>query len=182
MKMSIALKCICLILPKFLKSMWIYCNQNSSHANYCNVVHFQTSCCFFSHRDFTVVPILVGSLSPERETHYGRLLSKYLADPNNCFVVSSDFCHWGQRFRYTHYDKACGEIFQSIQRLDREVLLFFPFSFTNINCAINEQGMSIIETLDTAGFTEYLKKYGNTICGRHPIGVLLNVKNLVLSD
>jgi predicted class III extradiol MEMO1 family dioxygenase len=42
--------------------------------------------------------------------------------------------------------------------------------------------MSIIETLDTAGFTEYLKKYGNTICGRHPIGVLLNVKNLVLSD
>lgn len=35
--------------------------------------------------------------------------------------------------------------------------------------------MSIIETLDTAGFTEYLKKYGNTICGRHPIGVLLNV-------
>lgn len=37
--------------------------------------------------------------------------------------------------------------------------------------------MSIIEMLDTAGFTEYLKKFGNTICGRHPIGVLLNVMN-----
>lgn len=24
-------------------------------------------------------------------------------------------------------------------------------------------------------FTNYLKKYRNTICGRHPIGVLLNV-------
>lgn len=35
--------------------------------------------------------------------------------------------------------------------------------------------MSIIEMLDPAGFTEYQKKYGNTICGRHPIGVLLNV-------
>ena len=39
--------------------------------------------------------------------------------------------------------------------------------------------MSIIEMLDTAGFTEYLKKYGNTICGRHPIGVLLNVRNIL---
>lgn len=111
---------------------------------------------FENHRDFTIVPILVGSLSPEREAHYGRLLSKYLSDPSNFFVVSSDFCHWGQRFRYTHYDKSCGEIYQSIQQLD-------------------QQGMSIIEMLDTAGFTEYLKKYGNTICGRHPIGVLLNM-------
>jgi len=111
---------------------------------------------FENHRDFTIVPILVGSLSPEREAHYGRLLSKYLSDPDNFFVVSSDFCHWGQRFRYTHYDKSCGEIYQSIQRLD-------------------QQGMSIIEMLDTAGFTDYLRKYGNTICGRHPIGVLLNM-------
>lgn len=36
--------------------------------------------------------------------------------------------------------------------------------------------MDIIETLNPAAFTEYLKKFGNTICGRHPIGVLLQVK------
>jgi len=63
----------------------------------------------------------VGSLSPDREAQYGRILAKYLADPSNFFVVSSDFCHWGQRFRYTHYDKSCGEIYQSIQRLDQQV-------------------------------------------------------------
>lgn len=72
------------------------------------------------------------------------------------FVISSDFCHWGQRFRYTYYDRSVGEIWQSIQKLDK-------------------QGMSLIETLNPSAFTEYLKKYGNTICGRHPIGVLLNV-------
>jgi hypothetical protein len=27
------------------------------------------------------------------------------------------------------------------------------------------------------GFSEYLKKYGNTICGRHPIGLLLSCLN-----
>ena len=34
--------------------------------------------------------------------------------------------------------------------------------------------MHIIETLSPADFTEYLRKYNNTICGRHPIGVMLN--------
>jgi MEMO1 family protein len=153
-----------------------------------------------SYRDVSIVPILVGSLSPEREAHYGRILSKYLSDPSNFFVVSSDFCHWGQRFRYTYYDKSCGEIHQSIQRLDQQVsklfvndsklrnfLLSFGSSFSWMLsifiCFILFfvlQGMSIIETLDTSGFTEYLKKYGNTICGRHPIGVLLNVKHTAL--
>lgn len=104
---------------------------------------------------FTIVPVLVGSLLPERESQYGNLLSKYLGDPQNLFVVSSDFCHWGQRFRYTYYDRSCGDIFQSIQKLDKA-------------------GMDIIETLNPQAFTDYLKKYGNTICGRHPIGVLLN--------
>ena len=106
-------------------------------------------------QSFTIVPILVGSLSSEKEALYGRLLAKYLAQPDNLFVISSDFCHWGARFNYQFYDKDWGEIHQSIQKLDR-------------------LAMDVIETLKPADFTSYLKKYGNTICGRHPIGVLLN--------
>ena len=34
--------------------------------------------------------------------------------------------------------------------------------------------MAIIETLDPKAFHSYLKEYQNTICGRHPIAVLLN--------
>nr|CAD7394130.1 unnamed protein product [Timema cristinae] len=103
---------------------------------------------------FTIVPVLVGSLSAEKEAVYGRVFSRYLADPQNLFVISSDFCHWGHRFRYTFYERSWGEIHQSVQTLDR-------------------MGMDAIESLDPAAFTDYLKKYGNTICGRHPIGVLL---------
>lgn len=33
--------------------------------------------------------------------------------------------------------------------------------------------MDLIETLDPPAFTDYLKRFSNTICGRHPIGVLL---------
>lgn len=35
---------------------------------------------------------------------YGRLLGPFLDDPTNLFVISSDFCHWGQRFGFTYYD------------------------------------------------------------------------------
>ena len=43
-----------------------------------------------SRRDnFTVVPILVGSLSPDREVKYGRIFAKYLVDPSNMFIISS---------------------------------------------------------------------------------------------
>ncbi len=70
---------------------------------------------------FTVVPVLVGSLSHEKQVKYGRIFARYLADPENFFVVSSDFCHWGQRFNYTRYDDKCGEIWQSIKALDHMV-------------------------------------------------------------
>ncbi|KRY75374.1 Protein MEMO1, partial [Trichinella pseudospiralis] len=103
---------------------------------------------------FTIVPILVGSLTPSRQSAYGHILSRYLADDRSLFIISTDFCHWGHRFHFTKYDKTVGEIHSSIERLDRE-------------------GMKIIESLDSAAFNDYLKRTGNTICGRHPISVLL---------
>ena len=73
---------------------------------------------------FTVVPVLVGSISADKEAKYGQIFAKYLADPTNLFIISSDFCHWGDRFHYTYYDQTKGEIHQSIKALD------FAVSFT----------------------------------------------------
>ncbi len=106
-------------------------------------------------RPYTLVPIMVGALSESAEARYGKLLSRYLLDAQNLFVISSDFCHWGERFRFTHYDPKAGEIADSVEALDR-------------------QGMTLIERQDSRGFAAYLREFGNTICGRHPIGVLLN--------
>ncbi|XP_064402719.1 protein MEMO1-like [Halichondria panicea] len=109
-----------------------------------------------SRRDkFTVVPILVGSLKVKGEAEYGKLFSKYLLDPENLFIVSSDFCHWGKRFNYTRYNKADGPIHASIEAMDHV-------------------GMDKISALDSVGFTSYLEETRNTICGRHPIAVLLH--------
>ncbi|KAL8109915.1 uncharacterized protein LOC141672790 isoform X3 [Apium graveolens] len=102
------------------------------------------------------VPILVGALNAENEALFGRLLAKYVDDPTNFFSVSSDFCHWGSRFSYMHYDKKQGPIYKSIEALDR-------------------MGMDIIETGDADRFKKYLLETENTICGRHPISVFLHM-------
>lgn len=107
-------------------------------------------------RPFTLVPIVVGALTTDEEAAYGHLLAPYLTDPANFFVVSSDFCHWGTRFSYTFHRTELGAVHESVEWLDRE-------------------GMSIIEGRDPAEFARYLKQYGNTICGRHPIAVFLHV-------
>ena len=100
------------------------------------------------------MPIVVGALTPEGEAAYGKILAPYLEDSANFFIISSDFCHWGTRFNYTFYQSSQGDIHDSIRWLDHE-------------------GMRIIEGGDPAAFTKYLKIYGNTICGRHPISVFL---------
>ncbi|KAI3422487.1 Protein memo1 [Globodera pallida] len=122
---------------------------------------------------FRIVPVLVGSLSTSRQQFYGRIFANYIADPSNLFVISSDFCHWGefsilfwsfqtrrfpslgQRFRYTPIEPNSGRpIHEQIASLD-------------------QQGMDAIATLDPAIFNDYLKKTQNTICGRNPICVML---------
>jgi AmmeMemoRadiSam system protein B len=127
-------------------------------------VKYVTVCVFCSYKDqFTIVPILVGTLSQDRQLRYGRLLLKYLKDPQNLFIISSDFCHWGSQFRYTYYDTSYTYVYESIEHVDRK-------------------GMNAIENLSPAEFTDYLKKYGNTICGRHVIGILLNMVQLLIED
>lgn len=83
---------------------------------------------------FTIIPVLVGSLAPEVEQMYGELFAPYLADPQNLFVISSDFCHWGNRFRYDYYDKSAGPIWKSIENLDKNVSfhqIWFKIQFMN---------------------------------------------------
>ena len=102
-----------------------------------------------------LVPIVVGALSPAREQQVGEVLGPYILDPGAIFIISSDFCHWGRRFGFQYHDPSRFQrIHESIAWLDSE-------------------GMKAIEEKKPRGFVDYLVNYSNTICGRHPIGVLL---------
>ncbi|KAI8445193.1 MEMO1 family [Phakopsora pachyrhizi] len=140
----------------------------------------------FKDHDIKIVPILVGSISSDQELEYGELLAPYLSDRENFFVISSDFCHWGSRFSYTYFRdpessdnkpinlssietsefKSPCPIHRSIEALDKEAIDLISLSRLDLR-VVGDLGW-IHER-----FTSYLRRTKNTICGRHPIGILL---------
>lgn len=135
--------------------MFPYMTQEQDEDEHSLELHMPYIMNLMKGREFGLVPIVVGALREQEEAVYGKILARYLEDPGNVFIVSSDFCHWGSRFGFQFTRKEDEEIHQSIAWLD-------------------SLGMQVIEDKEPKGFSSYLAKYGNTICGRHPIGVLLN--------
>ncbi|TVY22960.1 Protein MEMO1 [Lachnellula hyalina] len=129
---------------------------------------------FKSSEDYpTLVPVLVGSTSETLENAYGQIFAPYLADPTSVFVVSSDFCHWGVRFQYTYYvpnNSKPGSSGISLRR--RDVNPRDPEIHESIG-QLDKMAMDAIEGGNHKSFLENLRETGNTICGRHPIGVVM---------
>jgi MEMO1 family protein len=105
-----------------------------------------------------VLPIMVGGISHSKEEHFGTVLKEIIARPNVITIVSTDFCHWGKRFRYQPIPSegiAKKPIFQHISDLDHE-------------------GMKHIEMQEPGAFAKYFQQTKNTVCGRHPLAVWLH--------
>ena len=104
--------------------------------------------------DFTVVPLYVGELSDAELRQAATLLSRYL-EPGNCFVVSSDFTHYGPNYGYQPFPNN-KDTPDKLRELDAGA-------------------MQKIVQVRPAAFQTYLRKTGTTICGRTPILLLLHL-------
>ena len=115
-----------------------------------------------------LVPVMIGNTSASIERTLGKILAPYLADPENAFVISSDFAHWGLRFRYTYYTPLSGTpttLRSSSKPADREI--HESIKAVDFDC------MGACETGSHEEWLGVLKETGNTVCGRHPIGVVM---------
>ena len=148
-----------------------------------------------------LVPIMIGSTNPATEAALGKLLAPYIADAGNAFVISSDFCHWGSRFGHTYYlpdaphpaldpeilphgvSKDSVKADTTLHRLptlgqgitlrsSKQVPESGPEIYESIAHA-DRACMCAITTGAHAQFLQALQDTGNTICGRHPIGVFM---------
>ncbi|KAJ5338147.1 hypothetical protein N7452_004875 [Penicillium brevicompactum] len=154
-----------------------------------------------------LVPIMVGNTSPAIEEAFGNLLAPYLTDPSNAFVISSDFCHWGSRFRYTYYvpqapkpgpelplssdalpqpDLDIGSIDQNIESVSAGHSLRQRDRISSRDPAIHESisafdmaTMAAITSGSAKTFLGVIDRTGNTVCGRHPIGVIMAALQVV---
>ncbi|PWY78555.1 DUF52 domain protein [Aspergillus sclerotioniger CBS 115572] len=156
-----------------------------------------------------LVPIVVGAIDDQTEQAFGNLLAPYLGDKDNAFVISSDFCHWGTRFDYTYFTAAAPspgplipvskdlpwpglkeddttrliEICQGgSRRTSRDAEIYNPPIYASIS-ALDLGAMAAIATGRHEEFSRYLRDTRNTVCGRHPIGVIMAaVERLGLAD
>ena len=103
-----------------------------------------------------ILPVMIGSINETKEQHFGKILANTIARQDIITIISTDFCHWGSRFRYQPTSNSSTEqIFQYISNLDH-------------------QGMSYIELQQPGAFAAYIKQTKNSICGRHPVSVWLH--------
>ncbi|KAI9879520.1 MAG: hypothetical protein M1830_008313 [Pleopsidium flavum] len=136
-----------------------------------------------------LIPILVGSTTTATERAYGALLAPYLADPTSVFIVSSDFCHWGLRFNYTYYLPSTTSSSPSSDSKGSAGYSLKPTSKPPTSPPIHASignidhlSMSTISSGSHAAFLQNLRETGNTVCGRHPIGVVMAALEVLKSE
>lgn len=116
-----------------------------------------------------LTPIMIGNTNPSTESALGRILAPALADPSTAFVISSDFAHWGSRFRYTLYRQP-GNPSVNLTASSK------PSSTYPIHESIKAVDFDCMGACESGShhvWLETLEDTSNTVCGRHPIGVMM---------
>lgn len=116
-----------------------------------------------------LVPIMIGNTSASVEKALGQVLAPYLADPSNAFVISSDFAHWGLRFRYTYYQPSTGSAthLKASAKAPKDPEIRESIKAVDLEC------IRACESGSHENWLSCLDDTGNTVCGRHPIGVMM---------
>ncbi len=102
--------------------------------------------------DFRLVPVLIGRVDGKTTDEIASLLSS-LWNEDTLVVVSSDFTHYGPNYDYVPFTR---NVEENLHRLDMEAA-------------------RIIESMNAAAFDDFLRRTGDTICGRNPIRILLRM-------
>jgi len=114
---------------------------------------------------------MIGNTSGLVEQALGKILAPYLKDQSNAFVISSDFAHWGTRFRYTYYRPSL-KADEAVNLSSSAKAPKTPPIHDSIK-AVDFECMGACETGSHDTWLSCLEANGNTVCGRHPIGVIM---------
>lgn len=106
----------------------------------------------FFNKDLTIVPLIIGSINCQQAASIAKQI-KPLIDLQTLCVVSTDFTHYGKQFNFEPFTD---HLELNIKNLDSQLI-------------------ELIEAGKCTPFTEFVNKTGATICGLHPLKILLNL-------
>ncbi len=102
--------------------------------------------------EFKLVPIVIGNIDDATTQKMADILLG-IVDSTTLVVASSDFTHYGANYGYVPFDD---NIPENLEKLDMGA-------------------WKHIQNKDVKGFNQYLEETGATICGHHPISILLSM-------
>jgi len=100
--------------------------------------------------EFQLVPMVVGEIRRGDHAALAKAIREVM-DENTLIVASSDFTHFGYRFGYLPFKT---DVKDNLRRLDLGAV-------------------DLILKKDSGGFLQYKAETGATICGAHPIAILI---------
>ncbi|KAE8542355.1 AmmeMemoRadiSam system protein B [Cryptococcus gattii VGV] len=147
---------------------------------------------FQERNDLKLVPILVGHPNASTSAKLSEALAKYWQDDEIFFVISNDFCHW-QGKQILMHSILPEHPSSGILTQPPELVKKFSSATSNPDVPIwksieymDHEGMDLLRKPGEDGAVEkwhgYLERTKNTICGRNPITVLLNLVQFVYKD
>lgn len=98
-----------------------------------------------------ILPLVVGGIAPADLEPLAKMFAA-IDSPETLWIISSDFTHYGENFRYTPFGESAPP--EELNRLDREAA-------------------ERIAARDLDGFCRFLGRTGATICGANPIALYL---------
>ncbi len=104
----------------------------------------------FGDRPWRVAPLVCGGFDPSAAAAFGAVLREAL-DARTLLVISTDFTHYGPAFGYVPFDDRVPE---RLRALDHRV-------FERVAAG------------DADGFRSVLEETGATVCGAHPLALLI---------
>ncbi|KAH3681137.1 hypothetical protein WICPIJ_007912 [Wickerhamomyces pijperi] len=130
----------------------------------------------------SIIPLMISHTDDKFNEKICEVLAEYFQSPENHFIISSDFCHWGSRFGYTKYS-ATGKLedlgtisHHTSKQLGKDTA--FPI-YSSIEM-LDKYAMKVASTGSSRSWRDYIKLTGNTICGQRPI--LLVLKTIEISN
>lgn len=110
----------------------------------------------FKDRPIQIIPILVGSLNEEREGVIVNVLKPIVTEERTLVIISSDFTHWGEIFKFTGFANLRKPLNQQMQLFD-------------------EKAMNIISGFNYDHFRFHIEEISGSICGCYAICLVLHI-------
>jgi AmmeMemoRadiSam system protein B len=110
----------------------------------------------FGNRSIQIIPMLVGSLNEDRETGIVAILKPLILAERTLFIISSDFTHWGEMFKFTPLQNMRKPLSAQLRLWD-------------------EKAMNIIGAFNYSHFRFHIEDVKGSICGCYAICLIMHI-------